>query len=1049
MTQSRLTPFSAGGKELLFVADFPAIAAAKENLLYTKNDGSEQRFVGYEEVPVAAVAASVETERFTSADNPHYIGETAVLLAGADYELGRVFFHTSAAVRTFFFNELIVGGRSFIEIQHSNNELWDQVFSNDNLLYTGNFRNARGANAWANAAAVAASIEAGTAHYDPDATNNVYYDISLGQVTKITSFTPAQAATTRQNPLWVMLSTAGVSSRLVLPDENGHLAPGTAEQFRDRIPAIVGNDVLRLEKETNQGHTTYGFWDEVSQAGDQIETPASAAWAAGANHTLDSRVTDGGSKYVCIQAHASAAANRPGTAGGGAYWSLYTVLDLADFIGVHQRVADVAAPGDQDWGYFLYNEFLSTERYYNSGGVLGWLTIGQGPGIDNLLGTFRSQAEATRGVHNFVAGEATVAVFPNGSGEHRLHVLVGYVPAAADQVTYPWRPGRGDIIDGRGNVGLRPPADDGTDDLSLTVTDQGVYWVKKTVHPHTDPAGDWAQYAHANLLGDGQYSFTPGVSQAGQYAFFAGAWRVSVFIPWVGEYDWEITSWRPQHWRGRFNSRTEALNEAVLAGGNGVYATGNAIESLSNFVAGNERTVRRNWDPVNAAGGWSEEDYWYESGEMTNAISQLAGAATPDVPEGFIVNIGGSPARYEVLYPYNPRDNIIGLVITLWEGDTRINTAVRTWGSQFDTTRLYGVASNGLNSHIAFDPDESAHSHGMHRLGLSKNGNFAVAVKFRIHPLYASGGVSSAAISGGASSSTQTAGIANIGIHQEVTLHQYTLPGTTPADPTITWDDTGFLGTTAPWYATDVAAAGAVAGGYTTHWIAKGAGDRSPTGTYTYQPWDKFTPFDVQYSIDGSTLWHQQHNTNDNWARARRANGGYTAPWPITNQPATEIEVWNGSLYHSSGFVSTDVRKFEADWNANLARFTKLRFEVYTFDDFQTGTGVRLAAGQRFETVLTRPAGGWPVVTAIDSTAIGGFHVRYDDLEGLHIGIPEGNGSTTAFEDNIYTGGVAPQRISWMMKFLSPSDSDEAITKMVGLYFPASYHRANLRITGS
>ena len=179
--------------------------------------------------------------------------------------------------------------------------------------------------------------------------------------------------------------------------------------------------------------------------------------------------------------------------------------------------------------------------------------------------------------------------FPMARANIGLHVLVGYIPAAADQVTYPWRPGHGDIIDGRGNIGLQPPATDGSDDLSLTITDSGVFWVRKNTHPHTDPSGDWTQYAHANLLGDGQFNYIPAVDAVGRYAFFSGGWWVSELQAWTNEYSWTPTAWRPTFWRGRFNSRQEALDEAVLAGGNGVYATGNAIESLSNFVAATER----------------------------------------------------------------------------------------------------------------------------------------------------------------------------------------------------------------------------------------------------------------------------------------------------------------------------------------------------------------------------------------------------------------------------------------------------------------------------
>ena len=450
---------------------------------------------------------------------------------------------------------------------------------------------------------------------------------------------------------------------VVLPDAAGHLPVGTAALFAARLPGIVGNDVLQLAKETHEGHAAQAFWDEVSQAGDQIETPAAAQWVTGTDYAVGARVTYTAqgvtSRYVCIQAHT--AGTVLGTAILGAdpsqlFWTPYSLLDLANYIGVHQRVGDVDAPADNAWGYFVYNEFISTEQYRSSGGVMGWLPIGLGPGTNVLLGLFASESEASSAIHEFDGSGVTVAVFPNGSGEYRLHILLGHVSLAAEQVIYPWRPGRGDIINGRGKVGLRPPAEDGSDDLSLTITDSGVFWVRHTIHPHTKPTGDWAQYVHANLQGDGQFNYIPAVAAAGKYAFFNGGWWVSELVVWTNEYSWTPTAWRPANWRGRFLSRAEALDEAVLAGGNGVYATGQAIETLSNFVPAAARSERRAWDPVNAAGGWSEDDYWYESADITDVLAGLD-VVQAEAQPGFAVSI----TNETIDYPNNPRDGVIGL----------------------------------------------------------------------------------------------------------------------------------------------------------------------------------------------------------------------------------------------------------------------------------------------------------------------------------------------------------------------------------------------------
>ena len=539
--------------------------------------------------------------------------------------------------------------------------------------------------------------------------------------------------------------------RLVqLPDATGHLPAGSEQLYSSGVPGIVGHDVLQLSKETTPGHSAQAFWDEVSQAGDQIETPAAVQWVTGTDYAVGARIiyTAAGvdSYYVCIKAHTagSSPANTViGTVASFEFWTPYTRLDLANFIGVHQRVSDVDSPADNAWGYFVYNNFVAVEQYHSSGGVLGWLPITIGPGTDTMLGFFRSEAEATSDVHAFNSSNVTVAVFPNASGEHRLHYLLAYIPPADEQTLYPWRPGHGDILDGRGNVGLGVPAEDGSDDLSLKITDNGVYWVRHTVHPFTRPTGDWVQYADATLLGDGQYNYIPAVTEAGRHAFFNGGWWESEYVSWTSSYSWIATQWRPANWRGRFNSRDEALDHALLAGSNGVYATGNAIEVLSNFVAASQYAERRAWDPVNAAGGWAENDYWYESGDITDDLAGLD-TVEAEAPAGFAVSITNT----DLNYPFNPPPGVIGIVLTLWTGGVRINTGMRSWGSQYNTTRLYGTDAVGGQAYIQFDPDESAHDEGTHRLSLGKspslfpNFNFNPAVRFRIHPLYASGGVS-------------------------------------------------------------------------------------------------------------------------------------------------------------------------------------------------------------------------------------------------------------------------------------------------------------------
>ena len=206
----------------------------------------------------------------------------------------------------------------------------------------------------------------------------------------------------------------------------------------------------------------------------------------------------------------------------------------------------------------------------------------------------------------------------------------------------------------------------------------------------------------------------------------------------------------------------------------------------------------------------------------------------------------------------------------------------------------------------------------------------------------------------GPGTATQTAGIANIGIHQEVTLHQYAVPGTTPAAPTVTWDDTGFLGSTGSWWPTATGALGAAApvgplfiGLPRARAIVRlrAAIPISP-GTCSRRSMFSILSTGQPTGINSTTPMTSGPEPDGRTAATRRLG-------PSRTSPPTEIEIWDGSLYHSSGFVSTDVRLFEADWNVNIARFSKLRFEVYTFDDFQVGTGARLAAGQRFETVLT------------------------------------------------------------------------------------------------
>ena len=137
------------------------------------------------------------------------------------------------------------------------------------------------------------------------------------------------------------------------------------------------------------------------------------------------------------------------------------------------------------------------------------------------------------------------------------------------------------------------------------------------------------------------------------------------------------------------------------------------------------------------ASGWTEGDYWYESGDITDGALSLSATVQDGAPDGFVVS------GTEIRYPRNPPSGVAGLVITLWSGGVRINTAIRDWGGSFDTQKLFGNGSESLD----FNPNEGQQSYW--RIDVSRNGSFSNAVRFRIHPLYARG---AAAAGGGGGS---------------------------------------------------------------------------------------------------------------------------------------------------------------------------------------------------------------------------------------------------------------------------------------------------------
>ena len=146
-----------------------------------------------------------------------------------------------------------------------------------------------------------------------------------------------------------------------------------------------------------------------------------------------------------------------------------------------------------------------------------------------------------------------------------------------------------DVVSGR-ESGLPVPAEDGSDDDKVGITNDGLYYIKRTPHPMVLPTGDWVAYAHDNYLG--AFSYLPTVTESGVVIYHTGYHNWLRSLRGWTEIEWQSTNPPPGWVNGNFVSRQDALNHAS---DNGVFFTGTAVEVLSNFVAGADATIARRW----------------------------------------------------------------------------------------------------------------------------------------------------------------------------------------------------------------------------------------------------------------------------------------------------------------------------------------------------------------------------------------------------------------------------------------------------------------------
>ena len=139
-------------------------------------------------------------------------------------------------------------------------------------------------------------------------------------------------------------TTAGI---MVAADTLVPIADGTYQPITERVPLeeafgslVQQDDVVtarssRVNLTQNLSHEYLGWLLQCAVAAEAASTEAApSAWGAGTAYSLNDKVVEGGSYYICIRAHTSAAgdvANGAPDQGAATAWAVYLLAQTYDF----------------------------------------------------------------------------------------------------------------------------------------------------------------------------------------------------------------------------------------------------------------------------------------------------------------------------------------------------------------------------------------------------------------------------------------------------------------------------------------------------------------------------------------------------------------------------------------------------------------------------------------------------------------------------------------------------------------------------------------------
>ena len=153
------------------------------------------------------------------------------------------------------------------------------------------------------------------------------------------------------------------------------------------------------------------------------------------------------------------------------------------------------------------------------------------------------------------------------------------------------------VLDRR-STGLTVPAADGSNDVSLAVTNTGLYYVEVTSHASTPAQATWTTFTRTGYLGAQREDQIrdPQAANENYYDTTHHSWQ-SAYLrnPLLGDYRW-ATSQAPTGWAGHYHSRALVLSSRDWSVGDQLIAfTGVSVERATITTAATGAYDTRTW----------------------------------------------------------------------------------------------------------------------------------------------------------------------------------------------------------------------------------------------------------------------------------------------------------------------------------------------------------------------------------------------------------------------------------------------------------------------